>query len=312
MTRRHRLAGWLGIEPRPAPARERALSCIGGLLGILASALLAAHLAPPGSAPLLIGATGATAVLLFGLPHGALSQPWPLFGGHLLSAAIGVACARWLGDGPLAAALAVGLAIGAMHQARCLHPPGGATALIAVTGGPDIHALGFGYLLNPVLLQIAALCALAILFNAPFPWRRYPARWASAAMPAAALREEDTLSEGDIAHAVEQLGLVVDVDSRDLRHLFALALQHAAGAHLPPAQVLAGRCYSNGGHGEDWAVRQVQERLPGDRLVYRGVAGRAASREAVCSLDDFARWARYEVRLEQGRWRRLGEEDDGG
>ena len=36
--------------------------------------------------------------------------------------------------GGIAAAASVGLAIGVMYYARCLHPPGGATALSAVIG----------------------------------------------------------------------------------------------------------------------------------------------------------------------------------
>lgn len=304
MNRRHRLTAWLGIEAA-TPLRERVLSTLGGLLGVLAVAFLDFHHSPAGSAPLLAGAMGATAVLLFSLPHGALSQPWPLFGGHLLSATIGLGCVHWLGNTPLAPALAVGLSIGVMHFARCLHPPGGATALIAAMGGPEIHALGWHYLLDPVLLHVSVLFALAVLFNAPFPWRRYPARWAQPHLSQATLREEETLSAEDIAHAVRELGLVVDVDEEDLRHLLALALQHAGSQHLQSGQIVRGCCYSNGAHGEDWGVRQVLETLPGDRLLYRSLMGLGEQHDAQCSRAEFAHWARYEVRLESGRWRRV-------
>ena len=73
-----------------------------------------------------------------------------------------------------AAALAVALAIGAMHYLNCIHPPGGATALSAVIGGDAIHQLGFQYVLTPVLLNVIIVLIVAILFNYPFHWRRYP------------------------------------------------------------------------------------------------------------------------------------------
>ena len=72
-------------------------------------------------------------------PHSALGQLWNVIGGHLISAAIGVTCARYLPRG-IAAAASVGLAIGVMYYARCLHPPSVAKALSAVIGGPHIHA----------------------------------------------------------------------------------------------------------------------------------------------------------------------------
>jgi CBS-domain-containing membrane protein len=117
---------------------------------------------------------GASAVLLFAVPHGALSQPWPVLGGHVISALIGVSCAKFIPLPLLAAAFSVALAIGAMHYLNCIHPPGGATALSAVIGGDAIHQLGFQYVLTPVLLNTIIVLIVAILFNYPFHWRRYP------------------------------------------------------------------------------------------------------------------------------------------
>jgi CBS-domain-containing membrane protein len=128
---------------------------------------------------------GASAVLLFAVPHGQLSQPWPVFGGHLVSALIGVASAKLVAPPLLAAAVAVALAISAMYYLRCIHPPGGATALTAVAGGETVHALGFHYVLTPVLLNVLIILAVALLFNFPFSWRRYPAVWATTAQPVA-------------------------------------------------------------------------------------------------------------------------------
>ena len=62
-----------------------------------------------------------------------------------------------------------------MYYTRCIHPPGGATALAAVIGGPNIHALGYQYTLTPIAINTAIILLVGLLFNALFHWRRYPA-----------------------------------------------------------------------------------------------------------------------------------------
>ena len=91
----------------------------------------------------IVTSMGASAVLLFAVPHSSLGQLWNVIGGHLISAAIGVACYQWLPSNGIAAGASVGLAIGAMYYTRCIHPPGGATALVAIIDGQNIHALGY-------------------------------------------------------------------------------------------------------------------------------------------------------------------------
>ncbi|MDE2341383.1 MAG: HPP family protein [Alphaproteobacteria bacterium] len=126
---------FLGIEFSPVSSVERLISLVGGALSIFMLYLATDHILGAWAVSPVLGSMGASAVLVFGVPRGALSQPWPLVGGHLISAAIGVTCARFISSIEFSAACAVGLAIGAMHYLRCLHPPGGATALIAVSGG---------------------------------------------------------------------------------------------------------------------------------------------------------------------------------
>lgn len=78
---------------------------------------------------------------------------------------------------PIAAAVAVATAIPAMHATKTLHPPGGATALIAVIGSGKIHALGFWYVLIPAGLGAAVMLAVALVFNNLAPHPRYPEFW---------------------------------------------------------------------------------------------------------------------------------------
>ncbi|MBU1192668.1 MAG: HPP family protein [Gammaproteobacteria bacterium] len=154
---------------------EKWLSLSGGLAGMLGVLLISeAQLGLNASAG-LVASMGASAVLLFAVPHGPLSQPWPVFGGHLVSAVVGVACAQMITQPLLAAGFAVALAIGAMAYLRCIHPPGGATALTAVAGGDAVHALGYHYVVTPVMLNAITILFIAVLFNYLFPWRRYPA-----------------------------------------------------------------------------------------------------------------------------------------
>jgi CBS-domain-containing membrane protein len=122
--------------------------------------------------PLLIGSFGASAVLLFSAPGGELSQPRNLVGGHVISAVIGVILVKLCGPTTLATGLAVGLAIGAMYLTHTLHPPGGATALIAVAG-----SAGWEFVIVPVLLGTIILLINAILVNNFVHHRKYPVVW---------------------------------------------------------------------------------------------------------------------------------------
>ena len=115
---------YLGIDANPVSHLEKIISGIGGFLSIF-SIIYISSLYVGVEAVYVIPSMGASAVLLFAAPHSALGQLWNVIGGHLISAAIGVTCARYLPGGGLAASSSVGLAIGVMYYARCLHPPGG-------------------------------------------------------------------------------------------------------------------------------------------------------------------------------------------
>ena len=228
--------------------REHWISAAGGLLGILAVLWVSHALLGDHAGTLAVASMGASAVLLFAAPHGALSQPWPVVGGHLISAAVGVTCAQWIAEPMLAAAIAVALSIGLMYGLRCLHPPGGATALFAVMGGEPILALGYDYLFVPVLLNVTVLLIVAVLFNFPFAWRRYPQVWwresvekqAAELLPEAAT--ERMIPHSDLVYALSQLDTFIDVSEEDLQLIYALALGHKSETHpLAALREQAGR-----------------------------------------------------------------------
>jgi len=211
----------IGLELTPNNHREKIISGLGGFVGIAVLAALTTWMVGPTVAVPVVASMGASAVLLFAAPHGPLSQPWPFAIGHLISAAIGVCCARWIPDSMLAGAAAVGLAITAMYYTRSIHPPGGATALTAVLGGAAVKNLGFEYVLLPVGANVVVLLAMAVAFNGLFPWRRYPASLVRhTALKGQPLRE-------DWAFALAQIESLADVSEDELVELHTFAVQHA-------------------------------------------------------------------------------------
>ncbi|MFV1973104.1 MAG: HPP family protein [Thiohalobacterales bacterium] len=215
---------YLGIEFSPVSHAERLISALGGFLAILLILVISSRFVDGPDAALIVASMGASAVLLFAAPHGALAQPWNVLGGHLVSAVIGVSCARYIPGTVLAAAASVGIAIGAMHYLRCIHPPGGATALTAVVGGESLHALGYSYLLTPVLLNVAVILAVAVLFNALFNWRRYPASLSGKApLPALTGKQYGPIEHADLVYALSQIDSFIDVTEEDLLRIYKLA-----------------------------------------------------------------------------------------
>lgn len=234
------MRGRLSSSVRLWPARlnrashgEKVISAIGGFIGILAVLWISGSVLDNQGAAMLIASMGASAVLLFAVPHGALSQPWPVVGGNLSSAFIGVSCAQQIADPTLAAAVAVGLAIMAMYTLRCLHPPGGATALVAVLGGESVQQLDYGFLLTPVLENALVIVAVAVLVNLPFHWRRYPVGLARPSAEVAAeveAGEKAMIAHSDLVYALSQLDSFIDVSEQDLIRIYTLAVHHS---HTP-------------------------------------------------------------------------------
>lgn len=307
----------IGFERNTTSHGEKWISALGAMLGILAVYWLTRWQFPHGfmenaGSLVIVTSMGASAVLLFAVPQGALSQPWALVGGHLLSAFVGVSCQKLFPDQTWTPALAVGLAVGVMHYSRCIHPPGGATALAAVIGGSEISALGYHYLIMPILINVIAILLMAIVFNAFFHWRRYPAhinkriRESKQTQPA---ERQFELTQEDFSAAMQQLNSYVDVTAESLTELLELAKQHAEKNITHPADIIPGRFYSNGKLGKLWSVRQVLDgsdedvKPEKDRVIYKVLAGDGAYQTAICLRTEFRQWARFEVKpQDSGRW----------
>ena len=155
--------------------KEHFWSFVGAFIGIGLIAFLQSYLLPKDENIFLIASFGASSVLIYGAIQSPLAQPRNLIGGHLISAFIGVTIYKLLPDIIwLTAPLAVALSIVAMQITKTLHPPGGATALIAVIGSEKIKTLGYFYVLSPVLTGTIILFIVALLFNNIATHRKYP------------------------------------------------------------------------------------------------------------------------------------------
>ena len=165
-------------SPPMVSLAEIAWSWIGAFLGIAAVAYVNFNRLEGSDLVMVIGSFGASAVLIYGAIKSPLAQPRNLIGGHLLSAIIGVACYQWLGPHMwIASSVAVATAIALMHATKTLHPPGGATALIAVIGSDKIHDLGYLYVIIPVGVGAVIMLVVALLINNIPKNRRYPEFW---------------------------------------------------------------------------------------------------------------------------------------
>ena len=173
----HKMKGG-GQSPPKVGLSEVVWSWVGSFLGIATVSLIHFKLLNQTDMMMIIGSFGASAVLIYGAIRSPLAQPRNLLGGHILSAFIGVTAFQWLGSEPwLAAAVAVSTSIALMHLTKTLHPPGGATALIAVIGGESVHNLGYLYVIMPAALGASVMLIVALIVNNIPKSRKYPEFW---------------------------------------------------------------------------------------------------------------------------------------
>lgn len=156
--------------------KEHLFTFLGSFTGICLIGLLNSHHIKAHDNIFLIGSFGASSVLIYGIINSPFSQPRNLIGGHIISAIIGVTVYKLIPTEPwLSCAISVSLSIVLMQITKTLHPPGGATALIATIGSEKIHSLGYFYVLSPVLPGVVILLIVALVFNNLTDHRNYPA-----------------------------------------------------------------------------------------------------------------------------------------
>ncbi|MFP4611156.1 MAG: HPP family protein [Thiohalophilus sp.] len=295
---------FFGVSSEQVSHAERLVSGLGGFVGIFLIAVVSYYFTGFEGAAMIVPSMGASAVLVFAVPHGKLSQPWNVLGGNGISALVGMTCYLYVPDVFLAAALAVGIAITLMHYMSCIHPPGGASALVAVIGGDAIHALGYQYVLTPVLLNSFIIFLVAICFNYLFPWRRYPTSLMKSASQVSPIQKQEDniprLAQDDLDYAMRKMDLLVDMTVDDLVQLYSLASKYSQTRHLQPEDIKLNHYYSNGLYGGLWQVRQIIDESPHenparDKVIYKIIEGHNRYSTGISTREEFAFWARYEV-----------------
>lgn len=221
---------YLGVPTDNTSHLEKLISALGAGIGIVIVYGALCAYSSSHALVLLVASVAASTVLVFAVPHGALSQPWPVIGSYLVSGLVGVTCHRWIDNAALAIPLSVGIAVWCMYYTRCLHPPGGAIALVAVTGGNEIQQLGYSFVLMPALMNAATLVCAGFVFNYLFPWRRYPVHFVYAqphTHPLVAQHELLELTHEDYQHALKTMDSFIDIGPQDLSELVECAREHA-------------------------------------------------------------------------------------
>lgn len=310
----------LGIQQSRVGHHEKLVSALGAFIGILLIFYTSDYFLHSTLAYLIVASMGASAVLLFAVPHGTLSQPWALIGGHVISALVGVTCAKFVPETFIAAALAVGIAVGLMYYCNCIHPPGGATALTAVAGGTTVHELGYQFVITPVLINVVIILAVAVVFNYFFAWRRYPAYLVHKRNKTMETKKDnieqqhDSINHEDFVYALSKFDSFLDISESDLLTVYDLVTKRHQTTAIKHHELIPGHYYSNGEYGESWSVRQIidwtetnddSDTAGEEQLIYKTIAGVGRRSTGVLSKHEFSNWAKHEVIRDEENWRRV-------
>ncbi|MET0207506.1 MAG: HPP family protein [Burkholderiaceae bacterium] len=289
------LRRWL-MALRPAPLRvdmrERLRVVAGAIVGLLITGVVTEWLFPhaPG-VPWLVAPLGASAVLVFGVPASPLAQPWAVVMGNTASAVVGIACVHLFGSVPaLAAAIAVGLAIGLMFLLRCLHPPGGAAALLMVLAGVrDWH-----FALDPVLVNSLLMVLAGMAYNA-VTGRRYPHAQHATPQPAAPGEGARPFDASDLEDVLARYNQVLDMPADDLQ-----AIVDEAGLNAARRRITTLRCrdlMSTDLKVAEWGtpLQEAWSLLRTHRIKALPVVDRARRVIGIVTLNDFMRGAALDL-----------------
>ena len=304
---------YLGLPDHTTPAKDIIATFATSLIAILSvlyfSKLILMHIDAELHVPLnayVLTSIAATSVLVFAVPHGALSQPWPVFGGHFLSALVGVLCLKYIHNELVASAAAVSISILLMSYFRCLHPPGGATALGAVLGGDAVNALGYSYILVPTLLNCSIIILAAVILNFPLNWRRYPAHFYYKTHTLGKISpadQENEITIEDFLKSIHEYGSYFDITDEGWIEIFENSKRHAALDNEHPTRIKSGHHYSNGKLGKKWEIRSISSITRTNVVQYTILAGLHSDLSDECSVSDFLAWAKFEVHQEEsGVW----------
>jgi CBS-domain-containing membrane protein len=133
--------------------------CAGALGGGIAIAAMEAFSIRT-AFPLVAIPFATSIVTVLGSPTAPPAQPRALIGGHLVATFVGLVIVKLCGPEPWAAALAVGLAMVAMHLTGTFHPPAGIDPLVVV-----VNNMSWSFLFMPVGMGALLLAVFAFIWH---------------------------------------------------------------------------------------------------------------------------------------------------
>ncbi len=212
------------------PLTERLKVALAAFIALFIVTYTSLQLADTASTIVLLASMGASSVLLFGLPNSPLARPWSFAVGHLISATVGLVCSHLFTDLALMAAVTIGCVLFVMYIFECMHPPGGATALVPVIASTD-SVLGYDFLLYPVALNVFVMLLVAIVLQKfwlkrglqPTAQKFDPVHLHKDASPLKRLG----LQPEDLLSALNSFDTVVDISEQDLERLYHQAQLNA-------------------------------------------------------------------------------------
>lgn len=148
------------------------LAILAGSAGGAVAIGLMEYFATRNTMPVMAVPFATSIVLVLGSPDVEAAQPRALIGGHLISTVVGLVVLSLAGPTPWAAALAVGLAMAAMHATRTFHPSAGIDPLLVV-----VNAMPWSFLFIPVAAGALALALFAYAWHMAVRGFAWPTRW---------------------------------------------------------------------------------------------------------------------------------------
>ena len=212
------------------PLTERLKVALAAFIALFIVTYTSMQLADMASTAVLLASMGASSVLLFGLPNSPLAKPWSFVGGHLISATVGLLCSHLFTDLALMAAVTIGCVLFVMYLFECMHPPGGATALVPVIASSNT-VLGYDFLLYPVALNVFVMLTVALLLQ-KF-WLKQGMQKPSQQYDPIHLHHDKSplnrlgLQTEDLLSALNSFDTVIDISEQDLERLYHQAQLHA-------------------------------------------------------------------------------------
>ena len=217
--------------PATNTPREKVLTSLVTFFAMLVVSQIGQEVISPTQHFVLVASMGASAMLIFVIPNSPLAQPYPFVLGHVVPSAIGVFCAMHIDSFYLAAALTVSLSLIAMYLMNCLHPPGGAAALVPVLAH-DQQVLDFSYVLFPVLVNVMTMLVIALIAHRWILKKEYPVRPVQKrdsrhehADPSPLARFG--ITSEDLNQALRSFNAYLNVSENDLAKLYSIAQSRA-------------------------------------------------------------------------------------